>query len=257
MDETKKTLNQQIYDEVGDPQSDPDSSTDESLTQDNTETGDQNDTQSQDSEGEESKNSSKNRIQELAADKNLAKAESTVKDVQLRSLQDHISEIEGYDPTKNGGYTPPSVKPGQELSPEEYQRHVLSTADALVDLKIQQNNNANRIKSELIESVNEYPELNPKQKDHFDNDLSTAITGAVGAFVKANPTGNVKKYIDSLMKPYQRAIEKGVGKQQENTAKQVSETAMRPTHSPKGGGEKAFKDLSISEMEKRLGKVYS
>ena len=55
------------------------------------------------------------------------------------------------------------------------------------------------------------------------------------------------------MKPYNRAVAKEVGKVTENIAKQVSETALRPTQI--ATSEKKFEELSIKEMEKQLGVV--
>lgn len=257
-EENGQTINEQIYAELGEPGSDSqDSSTEsaeakptEEVTE--TETAEAAETVENQDEGEgEAKNSSKNRIHELAGEKNLAQAETRVKDAQLRSLQEQLAGDDGDDAAMP---QLPQLQPGEEISPEQYQQHVVQTANALVDLKLKQRDNAVRIKGELGDAMTEYAELNPKAKDGFDPELSNAITGAVGAYIKANPTGNVKKYIDGLMKPYQKAIARGVTKQQETVAKQVSETALRPTqHKPV---EKKFQSLSIDEMEAKLGKVY-
>jgi hypothetical protein len=56
------------------------------------------------------------------------------------------------------------------------------------------------------------------------------------------------------MKPYRRSVEKQAKGQAETITKQVSQQAMRPTQDQEQ--EKPFSELSIDEMEKKLGKVY-
>ena len=56
-----------------------------------------------------------------------------------------------------------------------------------------------------------------------------------------------------MMKPYKRAVTKQVGQVTENIAKQVSETATRPTGV--ASSEKKFEELSLEEMEEKLGTV--
>jgi hypothetical protein len=55
------------------------------------------------------------------------------------------------------------------------------------------------------------------------------------------------------MKPYLRAVNKEVGQATENIAKQVSESALRPTSIRKE--EKATADKTVEELEQELGVV--
>jgi hypothetical protein len=57
------------------------------------------------------------------------------------------------------------------------------------------------------------------------------------------------------MKPYKAAITREVGQATENIAKQVSETALRPTSVRKP--EKAAGDKTLAELEQELGIVNS
>jgi hypothetical protein len=148
----------------------------------------------------------------------------------------------------------PQIQPGAEVTREQYEQDVMRRADSLVQLRLQQDRIINNINREAGESVRAYPQLDPDSKE-FDRDLSDSVTEAALAYAQSNPTGSVKKFVDKLMKPYNRAVTKEVGKQSENLAKQVSESALKPTQMTKG--EKSFKDLSIAEMEAKLGVVHS
>ena len=156
----------------------------------------------------------------------------------------------------------PLVAPGEtELDPAELERRmaqreqaILAKADQLAQIRLAQEKALERINQESQEVVKKYPQLDPDNKDAFDKELSESIAEATFAYVRNNPTGSVKKFVEKLMKPYQRSVTKKVGEQQEALAKQAAESAVKPTPSPKG--EKAFSELSLKEMEERLGKVY-
>lgn len=212
-----------------------------------TETADQGAEQTETDES--SKKGASARIRELNA-----KAKSA--EQKAISLEKRLSELTNQSEQSGTDTYVPQVEPGQEYSPEQYKQDVLKTADALVSLKIKQSNAVNKINSEARAVLQAYPQLDP---DHelFDPELSEAITEATEAHVRANPySASPKKLVDKLMKPYQRAVTREVGKVTENIAKQVSETATRPTSiSTKGG--KSDKDKSIQELERELGLVTS
>jgi hypothetical protein len=189
------------------------------------------------------------RIRELSAEKNQAKAE-------VKSLSDKLAELTGsVEPQVPQAPYNPQVEPGQELTQEQYKQDVLKTADSMVNLRLKQSEAITRINKESDEAVRSYPQLDPHSPD-FDEELSNTVTEATEAIVKANPyTASVKKFVDKLMKPYQRSVTKEIGKETENIARQVSESALRPTSIQKT--EKKFEELSIEEMEKQLGIVQS
>ena len=177
-----------------------------------------------------------------------------VAEEKAQSLADRLAEItnpigfQGQEPQYN-----PQVEAGQEISLEQYQSDVLRTADARVELKIQQNNAVNRIQNESLDVVRKYSQLDP-ENDNFDKELSETITEATENFVRKNPyTASVSKYVDKLMKPYLGSVAREVGKVTENIARQVSETALRPTSIHKG--EKSANEKSIAELEQELGIV--
>lgn len=141
---------------------------------------------------------------------------------------------------------------GEEVDAETFKRQVLETAQGLVDLRVKQSEAVQRINSEAAQVVRQYPELDP-DSDQFDRELSDSVTEAAEAYVKANPyTASPKKFVERMMKPYQRSVAKEVGKASENIAKQISQAATRPTSiSTKGG--KSYEDMTPQELEKELG----
>lgn len=265
MDDEKqaKTLNDQVYADLESDVPDPSTSSveeaqpEEELTEeefeeteveDSEQSGEEADEETDDSteaEKRESKRSAKSRISELTHKANEERerrieAERRLSEVGGRDISLELPQL-------------PELKPGEEISPEDYQKHVVSTAQSMVQIEIQRERNANRIQRELVESITEHKELDPKS-DLFDTDLSDSVTEATRAYLSANPNGDVKGYIGKLMNPYKRSVEKAVGRQTETVAKQVSQRALRPTQSTTTT--KKFGDLSLEEMEKKLGKVY-
>lgn len=200
-------------------------------------------TEEQETETEtaESKKGAAKRIKELVA--------------KNKSLADRLAEISspiGLPGVETPTFVP-QVEPGTEITPEKYTADVAKTAAAQVDLKIAQNNAVNRINNESLDVIRKYPQLNPDSED-FDKELSETVTENTEAQVRLNPyTASVSKIVDKLMKPYQGSVAKEVGKATENIAKQVSETALRPTSVRQP--EKPAAEKSIKELEQELGTV--
>jgi polyhydroxyalkanoate synthesis regulator phasin len=173
---------------------------------------------------------------------------------QAQSLQEKLAELTGsVEPSGPAPSFTPQVEPGSEITPEQYQQDVARAADGLVQLRIKQSEAINRINNEAKDVLRANPVLDPKS-ENFDRELSETVTEAVEAYVRSNPyTASVSKFVDKLMKPYNRAVTKEVGKVTENIAKQVSETALRPTSVRKP--EKAASEKSIAELEEELGVI--
>lgn len=199
-------------------------------------------------ETEESGKGANQRIRELNAAKKAAEEKA-------QSLADKLAELTKPVGIPNQETFKPLVTEGQEITPEQYQTDVAKTAKAQVDLAIAQNNAVNRINNESNEAVRKYPQLDPNS-DQFDKELSDTVTEAVEAHVRVNPySASVSKFVDKLMKPYERAVTKEVGKASENIAKQVSESALRPNSVRQP--EKNATEKSIAELEQELGVVIS
>jgi hypothetical protein len=194
----------------------------------------------------DSKKSAQSRIKELNTRAKQAEEKA-------QSLADKLAQLTGSNEPQ--GYTPytPQYQPGQEVDSEQLSQDVTKTAQAIVELQIKQNNAVNRINNESKDVIRKYSQLDPSS-ENFDRELSDTITEATEAYVRAQPyTASVEKFVDKLMKPYQRAVSKEVGKATENIVKQVSETALRPTSIRKP--EKTANEKSIEELEAELGVV--
>lgn len=246
MDETKDVKPSE------DVQLPSESSTEQQTTGEAQQTNQSGATDGQGAEAEtaESGKGANQRIRELNQAKKQAEAEA-------KSLREKLAEITqpiGL-PSTGGGQQVPQFQEGQEITPEQYQQDVIRTARAQVELAMAQERAANRIDREANEVLQKYPQLDPKS-DSFDKELSDSITEATEHALRVNPySASVSKIVDKLMRPYQRAVAKEAGQVAENVAKQVSETALRPTSVRQP--EKKASEKSIAELEQELGIVHS
>jgi len=180
-----------------------------------------------------------------------------VAEAKAQSLADRLAEITGSVEPNAGFNQPymPQVEQGAEISPEQYQQDVMRRADSLVTLRLKQQEAVNKINNDANGAIKAYPQLDP-ESDLFDKELSDSVTEAAEGYIHKNPYGaDVRRYVDKLMKPYQRAVTKEVGKVTENIAKQVSQTALRPTSVRQT--EKTIDDMTPKELEEKLGVVIS
>ena len=196
------------------------------------------------------------RVRELNAKAKTAEQIAAQEKARAESLEVKIAELTGsVDPQGYPAYNPQTtaIAPGEEINAEEFEKRVLQKAQSIATLEGKKSEAINRIHNETNEVLRLYPELDP-ESDVFDKDLSDAVTESVGNGIQANPyTASVKAIAAKLMKPYKGAVDKEVGKAAENIAKQVSETALRPTAIRKD--EKPAHEKSIQELEKELGVV--
>lgn len=185
-------------------------------------------------------------MRELVGQKNAAED-------RANSLEERIAELTRPSAGQQASNYTPQVRPGAEVSVEDYQQDIMRTADALVSLRVKQSEAINRINNEASEVIRQFPELDP-DSEGFNKELSDTVTEATEAYIKADPySASVKGFVNKLMKPYQGAVTKEVGKAAEQVARQVSEAALRPTSIRKG--EKNASEKSIAELEKELGVV--
>lgn len=160
----------------------------------------------------------------------------------------------GYDPNK------PLIAPGEEVTPEEFSRRqairdqwLLRQADNNARFREMVRETTSRISQESKDAEQSYPQLNPDSPE-YDEELANSVSQGALAFVRANPTGSLKQFVDGLMKPYQRSLDKSVASRQGEIAKQASQSALRPNQIP--STDKKAEDMSIDELEKKLGVVY-
>lgn len=218
-------------------------------------------TQEETNETEGSSHKGENyRIRELNAAKKAAEE-------RANALEERMANMVGGVPN-NGGYNLPQqnlepiINPGEEIDAVEFDRrlkareeNILQRADALVQLRTKQSEAIGRITGETQEVIREFPELDPKS-DSFNKELSDAITEATEAYVSKNPySASVKQFVAKMMKPYKGAVSKEVGQVKETLAKQVSQSAIRPTSIKQI--EKTAREKTIAELENELGVVQS
>lgn len=154
----------------------------------------------------------------------------------------------------------PIVQPGEEIDAAELDRRlqvrearILQQADAMATLRSKRDEAANRIQNEAEKALQKYPELDP-DSETFNRELSDAITEATEAYAIKNPyNASIIKFVDRMMRPYKGAVSKEVGEMTKSVAKQVSESALRPTNVRKE--EKLAKEKSIAELESELGVI--
>lgn len=164
-------------------------------------------------------------------------------------------------PSSNG-YNPnqPLVAPGEEVTIEELNARQAKRDQWLLQqsrnetaFMMQRQQVIERINRESSETEKAYPQLNPDSEE-YDKELSESISQASLAYIRTNPAGSLTKFVDGLMKPYMRSINKSVASQQTEIVKQASQTAMRPNQVP--ASEKKAQDMDLKELEKKLGVVY-
>lgn len=206
------------------------------------------------------------RIRELNQRAKDAEQRAQAAEGEKRSLAEKVAALTGsVDPTigSTPNYTPqssgPIVNPGEEIDPIEFNRrmqirdqNILRQTQGLINFQNKVNKVTDNINKAAQKAVAQYPQLNPNHES-FDKEVSETVYEAVEAYVKTNPAGDIGKFIDKQMRPYTQAVDREVGQVKENLAKQVSQTALRPTSIR--STEKPFGELSIPEMEKKLGVV--
>ena len=152
---------------------------------------------------------------------------------------------------------PPLVKEGEELTYEEINRRqlqrdeeLLKRATQVTNLQTQQALAIERINREARELTRKYEELNP-QSEAFDRELSDTLTEAAEAYVRANPTKSLEEFVDKQMRLHKRAVSKEVKAEQAEVTRQQGQSAIRPSTAKTA--EKKFEDMTIEEMEAKLG----
>lgn len=229
-------------------------------------------TESEETETEtaESKKGYSQRVRELNAKAKAAEQKAAEAEARAQSLAERLAGIT--EPIGNQDFSSPTYDPnvqdGDQITPERYQGDVAQAANTIVEWKLKQERAVNRIDKEANEAIRKYPELDPDNKETFNKELSDAVTAAVekeavivtydrsGRPIKTvNINANIGGMVDTLMKPYKAAVAREVGQATGNIAKQVSETALRPTSVRKQ--EKAAEDKTLAELEEELGIVHS
>jgi hypothetical protein len=203
---------------------------------------------------QERKKSAQGRIKQLNSElkeerKKASQLEEKINSILKENEDNPFSPVNMPMPSPNRARLSQPNENG-EITYEDYQRDVQENARTAVQAVLSQQ----RMREEVYDIVRNTPELDPNS-DQFDPDLSEAITDAVEAKHRLSSNFSVKETVSKLLKPYRRAAEKAVDGESRNLATQVATAAVRPGPSP-ALEEKRFEDLSVEEMEAKLGKVY-
>ena len=176
--------------------------------------------------------------------------EEKVQSIMQENEENPFSPVNMPSPSR-GRFAQPNEN--GEITYEDYQRDVQNNAKAAVQAVLSQQ----QLKQEAADVVRVYPQLDPNNKDTFDEDLSAAVTEAVAAKHRLSANFSIKQTVDKLMKPYLKAAERAVDSQKRELVSQVASGGIRPGSSPSPEADKkGFEDLSLEEMEAKLGKVY-
>lgn len=201
-----------------------------------------------------SKKSAQGRIKQLNNELKQERQKRSAIEEQIESIMEEnkrnpFSPLNMPNPTQ-GRLAQPNER--GEITYEDYQRDVQNNAKAAVEAVLSQQ----QLKREALEVVRENPELDPNSES-FDPDLSEAITEAVAAKHRLSSNLSIRETVNKLLKPYKKAAEKAIDSQKRDLVSQVASGGIRPGSSPSPESEnKQFEELSLEEMESKLGKVY-
>lgn len=193
-------------------------------------------TEETDTDGERKVSGAEKRIHKLVDERDAERKRAEDLAQKLEELTSHA---------QNPGDLPQYQREGAEGEREL----TLDDLRTIARLEVEKERTVNRINSEAREAQKLYPELD-KENESFDADVNEAVTTAVWLEIQRDPSQSVKKLTEKYMKPYLKAAERAVGQEKQTLAKQVSESALRP--SAIKGTEKKFHEKSIEEMEQEL-----
>lgn len=173
------------------------------------------------------------------------------KDEEVLSLRSQLDEFQAPQPTEqesNAGSALPWLdNQSREITPEEYKRDVVSAADQMAQLRVQQyakiNNRVMTFERDVNEVEKKYPELNV-DADNFDPELSRKVTKLYKEASENNPDLRLKSVVDAVMDLRQKGEEDGKSKVTKAIAKQEAEAAATPG----GDSGRRSSDSNVSEM---------
>jgi len=138
-----------------------------------------------------------------------------------------------------------------EISPEDYKRDVITTADGIVRARIGLVEKANEIRSDLNDVQKKYDVLNP-QSDKYDEKFSIKLAGLFQNQLKANPNVKLSDFVDTIMEVRQGGREEGTAEATATLAEQKAEEALTPSEPEIESIEKPFEKMNLEEQEKYL-----
>jgi polyhydroxyalkanoate synthesis regulator phasin len=126
----------------------------------------------------------------------------------------------------------PSEDLGEEVSPEQYRRHVVETADNLVSIRLAEKERHDTIRNNFDQDMNT---LESKYPDAFDSEDKALQTGFKKVYenyrkaVKADPTVRFKEFAEPILEARSVGMEEGRDSASATLAEQKSQTAVTPS----------------------------
>lgn len=150
--------------------------------------------------------------------------------------------------------TPQETFEEKVLTPEEYQRDVMSAADIMVQARLAQYKKTVEIESDLKRMEQKYSELNVDSPE-YSEDLSKKLASLFETQLRVNPNARLAEFVDNIMSLREEKAQTQAKKAQSQfsarTLEQKSEEALTP-HEVEPEPEKPFESLSLDEKEQFL-----
>lgn len=191
---------------------------------------------------------------------------------RIQQLNKQVRDLERTNQPSNGFNQPqvPVLQPGQEIQPEEYQQHVVQAAQAISSLQVNsaiaQERAVNNVERDTELLPTKYPELNESSPE-YSPELEKAIAEefqerafrVVGYDQQGRPVTQLDPSVrlSDIAKRNVEVVRTIVNKSSANMRNAVAQSADTTGLKPQGAarGDKPFADLSIKEMESKLGFV--
>lgn len=198
--------------------------------------------------------------------KKAKRADELDKEVRILREGQERGFTAGFEPASMADRRPvaPPVFPWEEgiekgqsqtVTPEEYRRNVLTTADWLVKARIGQADTRRdkvvEVKTDLVEVQRKYSNLDPKS-ENFDKDLSTKLATLYNNQLKADPRAKLLDFVNTVMDVRKGGKEEGQAEAQATLSEQKAEEALTPSTAEVEEAPVNFEELGLEEQEKYL-----
>ena len=154
----------------------------------------------------------------------------------------------------------PQYEPGEEILPERLQQDVVQTANAIASLQTQNQIQQFEARTNLDRDVEvlstKYPELDETSSSYnpvIEEKIEAAFKARAFKNGQLDPSVRLADVAKDFIDVARSAATKSSADIKNAVAKQADESAIRPTGAQTS--DKSFSDLSIEEMESKLGVV--
>lgn len=155
----------------------------------------------------------------------------------------------------------PQVDPGAELTPEQYQQHVVQAADTIAAARVREQMEQYQAQSNLDKDIETLPTLYPELDEESDSFDPVVYDRVVERFKREafnngrlNPNARLADVAKDYIEVARAAAERSNASIKQNIEKTVDESAVKPNATARP--EKSPSDMSIEEMEEKFGIVY-